>query len=187
MLDVLEALLKLGLHMVLMSWWVYSWLYRHGRLDPQGSRKEHENQLKMMRKQQQKERAAGRKAKLDGKQSTDPEDFWLQKWMWFGGGFYGMAALWTLLVVEALEFIDFVFGLPRFIASYNGGLVDLIITFFITQLQNFITAIIWVTYWDGRFSLLWFLVAYLGYLGGRELSKKYDALKSYRELRANWR
>ena len=134
-LDILEALLKLGLPMVLMSWWVYSWLYRTGRLDPQGSRKEHENQLKLMRKQQKKERAAGRKAKLDGKQNTDPEDFWLQKWMWFGGGFYGMAALWTLLVVEALVGHD---GLNQFkmfqsaLRQKGRGIDGLILTKFDT-------------------------------------------------------
>ena len=48
--ELLEASLKLGLPMVILSWFLFSKLYRDGRLEVAASRKEAEAELKAQRK-----------------------------------------------------------------------------------------------------------------------------------------
>jgi len=99
-----------------------------------------------------------------------------KKWTKFGGGFYGIVAFFTYIVVEVIEIIDM-------IANF-GGLIDfikqldfnVIVQMFVEALKNFITAIVWPVYWLERVDTdqvwVWFLMAYAGYWVGLKLVEK---------------
>lgn len=172
--ELLEASLKLGLPMVILSWFLFSKLYRDGRLEIAASRKEAEAELKAQRKA----------AKKATNSTSAKNDALYDKWMWLGGGFYGLAGLWTLFIVEVNDLLRFIGGLPEFIDTFNGGFFELFMMFLMNQFSNLIAAFAWFTYWsDGGFMAWWFLVAYVGYLAGMELAKRKDAMQFLRYLR----
>jgi len=105
-------------------------------------------------------------------------DLILNKWMGFGGGFYGVVALFTYIVVEWKELMEF-FSDMNGIFSFNVGMI---VNFFIESLMNFITAITWPVYWMGRLDgvqmWVWVVAAYLGYELGMRLARNYAPLHS---------
>ncbi|MCH7816618.1 MAG: hypothetical protein IIC60_08630, partial [Proteobacteria bacterium] len=78
LLDLLEALIKLGLPMVALSWFIFSWLYGSGEIDRDADRKAISARLKKMKKSFNKD-------------AIEKPHFIFGKWMKFGGGFYGLA------------------------------------------------------------------------------------------------
>lgn len=99
----------------------------------------------------------------------------MSKWVAFGGGFYGVMALMTYMVVEFYEVVDFLTSEYGFWETISAlGIRDLI-SFFINSLMNFITAIVWPIYWlkniHGYSAWVWFVVVYLGYLTGQAIAK----------------
>lgn len=95
-------------------------------------------------------------------------DFLHSKWMEFGGGFYGVVAFYTYVLIEIGEVKDFFAGL---IHLFDQGLVSLLVKFIIQSIMNFVTAIAWPVYWLSRIhseQWLWVIGAYGGYwLGAR--------------------
>lgn len=177
MSSYLLAVIELGLPMVVLSWLAYSWLYRNGHLDINLNLKQAERDLKQSHK-------AAKKIKVGGARQNQElkENFWLGKWMWFGGGFYGLTALWTLIAVEIQDTIRFIGNLPTFIAEFNGGIIQLITMFLLNQLANIVYALTWFFYWGGGFKPWWIICAYLGYLLGGRLAQAYDS----KQVLGNW-
>lgn len=95
-------------------------------------------------------------------------DFLHSKWVEFGGGFYGVVAFYTYLLIELGEVKDFFAGLANLL---NQSLVGLLVNFFIQSIMNFVIAITWPVYWLSRIhseQWLWVIGAYGGYwLGAR--------------------
>jgi hypothetical protein len=100
------------------------------------------------------------------RKSAEKLDPVLEKWFSFGGGFYGLVALYTWLVIEWNEVWGFLSDLPGIVFSVDlGALIGLVVGFFIESLMNFITAIAWPIYWldvAGN-PWVWIAVAYGGY------------------------
>ena len=97
------------------------------------------------------------------------------KWMKFGGGFYGVVAFYTYILVELPEVRDFFVSLAR---MFEHGLVSLVIQFFIESLKNFIAAIAWPAYWLSRIQhdqWLWILGAYAGYWIGSKAAFRFSS------------
>ena len=123
-----------------------------------------------------KDKNALKQAKKDIKdQPWSWHQIFLSKWMEFGGGFYGVVAVLTYLVVEGREVYDFLTSEETIMATLAAlGIGDLV-QFFINSLMNFITAITWPVYWMGKTSYfstwIWFLVVYAGYVAGQFLAK----------------
>lgn len=93
------------------------------------------------------------------------------KWLTFGGGFYGVVALITFAVVEFWEIVGFMAELEENLSRFSQLNADILASLIVNSFQNFITAITWPLYWmdeiHGEF-WIWFLTAYLGYwLGAR--------------------
>ena len=91
--------------------------------------------------------------------------------MYFGSGFYGLAVLWTLLVIEVLEGLKFVFNFPGFEALFGDGLIPFFVELGMNQLGNLISAFVWFGYWDGSV-FIWVPVAYAGYWLGIEAARR---------------
>ena len=190
--EIVEASLKLGLPVAVISWFMYSWLLSEGKLDGAADRKSVEAEVKNIHKarsskkidaaKQQKIDRPGLKQRVrsaylkytnDGPETTAPnkKDKLLNKWMWFGGGFYGMAALYTLVVMEAMELFNFIATFPGFDELFKNGVIPLLVTFGVTQITNLYSAFAWFIYWTQQSVGLWILVAYLGYMAGMQVAK----------------
>lgn len=158
-LELLKAVIQLGVPMAFLSWFMFSWLYSDGKLSIDADRKTISANLKEMKKSKQ--------------EPTDTElGFLYKRWMRFGSGFYGLAALWTLIVSEMLDVYGFMTNFPGFAKLLQDGIINLLVGFFINQLGNLITAFIWFSYWSKESVVLWVLVAYIGYWLGIQLAKR---------------
>jgi hypothetical protein len=98
-----------------------------------------------------------------------------KKWAKFGGGFYGIVAFFTYIVVEVLEIINMVKGFGGFFDFIKQLDFGVIIHIFVEALTNFISAMIWPVYWmqriDTDHTWIWFVVAYAGYWVGLKLAQ----------------
>ena len=149
--DILKAIIELGLPLALLSWLIFMRLFISGELDRQSDRKGIERGVKKIKAsfKGEKKRTFAEKSKTD---------LVFEKWMYFGSGFYGLAALWTLVVIEVSELI-------------GDGLIAFLFNLAMNQLSNLISAFVWFSYWDGSM-LIWVLVAYAGYLAGIEAARR---------------
>ncbi len=99
----------------------------------------------------------------------------MSKWVDFGGGFYGVMAVFTYLIVEFNEVVDLITSEASMLETISQlGISDLV-NFFINSLMNFITAITWPAYWvrgaSGFHIGVWLLIIYSAYVCGQFLAK----------------
>lgn len=90
--------------------------------------------------------------------------------MVFGSGFYGLAAFWTLLVIEFFSLAELAGSLLT-LSLFEDGWLQLLIGLATEQLSNFIFALLWFNYW-GDSLLANFAVAYAGYWLGIEAARQ---------------
>lgn len=117
---------------------------------------------------------------LESHPSSNYKDFLANKWLSFGGGFYGLVAVLTYIIVEAQEIFD-ILNMPGEGDVFSGIGIGMLVRFFIDSLMNFITAIAWPAYWmnTGQAPFWqWFLAAYGGYVAGKTLVKTYYPFKN---------
>ena len=92
------------------------------------------------------------------------------KWLAFGGGFYGVVGLLTYAVVELGEIRDFITQFDGFLSLFSDITLELFIGFFINSIVNFVVAIAWPAYWlnniSSNYIWIWFVAAYAGYSAG---------------------
>ena len=161
--EAIEALIKAGLPVALVSFLLMYWALHRGHLQETGSMKALQEELKQMSK--------------DKKNRTKTNDPIHNKWMKFGGGFYGVVAMLTLLVIEWSDIRGFGWGgFREILDNFEIGLVvELIIDLLIESFKNFIAAITWPVYWmdvvDSQYVWIWFAAAYAGYSGGTHLAR----------------
>lgn len=158
-LDLIEALIKLGIPMVVLSWFIFSWLYSEGEIDREANRKAISARIKKMKKSFEK------------KEESKP-NYVYDKWMWFGSGFYGLAGLWSFAVIEISDMFGFVFNFPGLAVMFEDGFIGFLIALALNQVGNIITAFVWFSYWPAESTLMWVLVAYIGYWAGVEMARR---------------
>lgn len=157
--DFIEAALKLGIPMLALSWFVFRWLYSNGDIEREADQKSTKAQLKKLGKS------------IKGKDKSHA-GYIYSHWVTFGGGFYGLAALWTFVVIEVQQFIGFIFNFPSIRELLEDGIISFVFEVAINQLANIVTAFVWFSYWQSDSMILWVLVAYLGYRLGMDFAKK---------------
>jgi len=181
MMNFLLILLKSGIPIAVFSFTLVGWALRQDYLGGANSLDEYEQ----WKKAEKENRKAEKKLRKQNKRNPEPtagvesvaeappaakKNFdWLHsKWMEFGGGFYGVVAFFTYVLVELGEIRDF---MVNFSDLFRGELISMIVRFFVASLQNFVTAIAWPAYWLQRIhgdQWLWVIGAYAGYwLGAR--------------------
>jgi hypothetical protein len=168
--EILWAMFILGLPVAFMSWYLISRLYESGRISKEDDFRTLKESVK--------------KIKKSTKENKDDFNFAERRWMKFGGGFYGITAFTTWITIEVGEALNFIGNFPGLAEIFKDGIGSFIMNFFINQLQNFISALIWFTYWPdkGDFFLIWIAVPYLAYLLGI-----FVAGKSWNEINTVWR
>ena len=99
------------------------------------------------------------------------------KWVTFGGGFYGLVALLTFMVIELLQIVNFLMSVNSLQDITALFSISALISMFVDSLVNMLKAAIWFTYWpdmiDAKNLVVWLLIAYLGYRLGVRLAKYY--------------
>ena len=160
--DVINALLTGGLPLFILSFAMLSWALHHGRLTG-ATVKELQSNLEALRKAQKSK---------NSRQRIDPAT---NKWLRFGGGFYGLVALYTWILVESGEVVGFVSGLGDIVFNLElRELVGLLVRLFIESIMNFVVAISWPVYWLREAKEPWLLlfVAYAGYWLGLQAAQR---------------
>ncbi|QFU75296.1 hypothetical protein EY643_06320 [Halioglobus maricola] len=105
------------------------------------------------------------KARKDKKQRTELDPV-MERWFRFGGGFYGVVALYTWLYIEFDDVVNFLQGLANIVFDFSpSGLFQLILELFIESIMNFVWAIAWPAYWlsESRDAWMMLFVGYAGY------------------------
>jgi hypothetical protein len=163
-LTFLEATIKLGIPMVVLSWIIFTWLYGGGELDRGADRKSIGLQVKLIKKSFKKKKDGG------------TSHYMVEKWMWFGSGFYGLAGLWTFAVIEIADVLRVVFNPSTIADTFDDGLVSAVVDIAANQLSNLVTAFVWFGYWADDGIIVWLVVAYVGYWIGVELARRGEDL-----------
>ena len=145
--------------MAVITWLIFSWLYRENMLDINADRKTTATELKLANKAFKKEK--GKK-----------KNYLYGEWLWFGSGFYGLAALWTFIVVELKDLFYFIFAFPGFEALFGNGIVSFLIAAILNQIGSIGSAFTWFHYWTDNSVLIWIAAAYLGYMAGIQMAKR---------------
>jgi hypothetical protein len=185
MTQYLLIILKSGLPIAATSFLLVWWALRQDYLDGASSLGEYDQMKKAEKQSRKAEKKRLKAAKrnglpenpataadgesLDELQPTERKfDPLHSKWMQFGGGFYGVVALFTYALIELGEVRDFILNLTDL---FHGGLISMVVNFFIESIKNFVAAISWPAYWMQRIhgeQWLWIVSAYAGYwLGAR--------------------
>ena len=158
------AAFKAGIPVALASFALTWWALRNEYLDSVVDISELEEQIKLQRKDKK------------NRKKHDPIH---NKWLAFGGGFYGVVAMLTYIVVELREVRDFFLKFESISAFFSGISFDMLIDLIIDSFMNFILAIAWPWYWlseiAGPHIWVWFVMAYGGYWTGTRLALRRHA------------
>ncbi len=170
--SLVTVALQLGIPMALLSWLLFMRFFSRGQLDRASDRKEIERKVKEFKTSYNKIKKARPKEGKEGdtlamRSSTDHV---FDKWMYFGSGFYGLAALWTLVVIEVFSLLDLAINLLT-LSMFDDGIIAFLIGVATEQLGNLISAFLWFNYWDDSL-LVSFLIAYVGYWSGVEAARR---------------
>lgn len=115
-------------------------------------------------------KAMSRNHKKEKKEGIGKQHPLQSQWAKFGGGFYGIVAFFTYIVVEVIEITTMIINFGGFIDFLKQLDFSIIISIFIEAITNFVTAMIWPLYWMKRIDTdqtwIWFVVAYAGYWVG---------------------
>ncbi|MDO8864036.1 hypothetical protein Q6D67_20320 [Haliea sp. E1-2-M8] len=168
-LTILVITLTLAVPLALLAWLLFGRLYARGQLERGLDKKSFKASLKRIRSESK----------------TNRGDFLHNRWMKFGGGFYGLAAFWTFACIEVTEVTGFILNFPGFAALFADGIPAFFISLAVNQVLNLASALAWVTWWPGQVfgasPALWLALAYGGYLCGLQLAQREVTLQSLRE------
>lgn len=167
--EVLKAALLVGVPVAAFTLVLVRWSLQRGHLKEFSDTGALRRELKAMSGSRKKD-----KKKTDVKESEKLHPL-QKKWMKFGGGFYGVVAFFTYIVIEVREVIDTIAHLGGFFDFLASLDLSLIIQMFVQALLNFVSAMIWPAYWMQRIQTqhvwVWFGLAYAGYWGGLKLAQ----------------
>jgi hypothetical protein len=157
--EIFIALFEAGLPVGLASFGLTWWALKKNYIAPVDNLKSLELAVK--------KRAKDKKLKKEG-------DHVHRKWLAFGGGFYGVVALLTWVVVEITEVVNFILQLGGVVELIRNLSFGLIINLLVGAIKNFVVAIAWPFYWLGEiqsdFIWVWFVVVYGAYWAGSRLA-----------------
>lgn len=158
--ELLHAIVELGLPVAALSWLLFYRLYKRGELARDADHKSIDASLKEIRKTEKESNATS-------------DSLLYEKWMKFGGGFYGVAAAWTLVYIEISGVIGVIVHPSTVTQMFRNGIVDLIVQQITGQVSTLVSAAVWFTWWPdkGHGPVLWLAVAYVAYIAGLNLAR----------------
>jgi hypothetical protein len=178
-LELLRALLLAGLPVGVASFFLFTWALRRRAPGAVTSLRAVARDLKRESKERaklKKERRGVSAVLAEGAHlSRDAQlDLIQNKWLKFGGGFYGVVGLLTYAVVELGDLWNFAIQFESIWVLIARFGPDTLINLLVDALRNFVVAIAWPGYWlssiDSQYVWLWFVAAYAGYWAGARLA-----------------
>lgn len=112
----------------------------------------------------------------------------LNKWMYFGGGFYGLMALSTYAVIEVKEVYAYCIKLfdLNWSQVFSSFSISMLVDLLVNAILNIVDAFLWFIYWPKHVHMMngwyWLLAAYLGYLLGAKLVQAFPRNYSLLDL-----
>jgi hypothetical protein len=171
LIEVFWAVLMVGVPIAAFTLAIVWWALQQGHFRESLDTRALEREIKAMSKKNKKTRN-NKKSSVETRPDLHPLQ---KKWATFGGGFYGIVAFFTYIVVEVIEIITLISNFGGFFEFLKQLDFDVIIGVLINALTNFITAMIWPLYWMRRIDTdqtwIWFMVAYAGYWLGLKLAQ----------------
>jgi hypothetical protein len=112
--------------------------------------------------------------------------FFHSKWVTFGGGFYGLIAVLTFIIIELLQIINFWLSVTSLKDVTDLFSISSFVSMIVDSFINMITAAIWFTYWPNKLPsslfIMWVLIAYIGYrIGAKHAYRFYLSKKAFEE------
>jgi hypothetical protein len=99
----------------------------------------------------------------------------LDKWMTFGGGYYGVMAFITYIHVELLDLWQAFANFESFQQLLDALSFGFLLGLFMEAIKNLITAFTWFLYWDEIITInngwFWLVLTYIGYSIGEKLAE----------------
>jgi hypothetical protein len=167
--EIFTALFKAGLPIAVASYLLVWWALKHQYFGTVDDIRMLEKNAKIMSKTRAKNKK-NKSGSSDENLNVHKMNPLHNKWLSFGGGFYGVVGLLTYAVVELREIRDFLLnfgGLATLISDITPGLL---INLLIDSVINFVVAIAWPIYWMSDIQTdriwIWFAVANLSYWAG---------------------
>jgi hypothetical protein len=189
--EIFIAILKAGLPVALTSYGLVWWALKNDYLDSVESLKDVEAGMKRRSREKSENKKKNRRSrKISGPEQNEDLSSGVKpamnpvhnKWLAFGGGFYGVVSLLTYVVVELAEIRDFLAGFEGFADLISSLSIGLLIGVVFDAFTNFIVAIAWPLYWmseiAGPYIWVWFAVAYLGYWTGAKYALRHAAAQN---------
>jgi len=158
------AILELGLPVAGVAFVLVWWALRKGVLSEVDGLRALSKQIDAMGK---------KKDKKEKREKINPVH---DKWLKFGGGYYGTVALYTWFLIECQDIADTISRFGGFAAWLRSLGIDLLINMFIEGVMNFVAAIAWPAYWISELGAdriwLWMAIAYGGYWLGMKAAQQ---------------
>jgi hypothetical protein len=165
LIEVFWAMLMVGIPIAAFTLAIVWWALQQGHFRETLDTRALQGEIKTMSKKNKKNKT---------KDHSDMHPV-QKKWARFGGGFYGIVAFFTYIVVEVYEIIGVVTRFGGFFSFLRGLDLGVIIDMIIDAGMNFVTAMMWPFYWMRRIETdqtwVWFVVAYAGYWLGLRLAQ----------------
>jgi hypothetical protein len=173
--EILKALWQATLPVTITSFVLTWWSLQRGYVKPGNSIRLLKTELKTISKTNSSKKRKRKQRDSDGAETpemkTDPLH---RKWMKFGGGFYGVVAFQTYLVIEYNEIMDFIEQYEGVTGLFSQLGPGLLISFFVESIKNFVAAVIWPVTWlqeiPAEYLPVWLIAAWLGYRLGTHLA-----------------
>lgn len=97
----------------------------------------------------------------------------MNRWLAFGGGYYGMMAFVTYVHVEVSDIYAAFSRFESFAQLIDALSVSFLIGLIVEAIKNLITAFLWFTYWDDVYTIsygwIWLAVTYASFLLAEEV------------------
>jgi hypothetical protein len=173
LIEIFWALLMVGVPIGVFTLALVWWALQGGHFKESSDVDALKREIKAMSKGSKK--GSKKKTRAEKKEESRKLHPLQRKWAKFGGGFYGIVAFFTYIVVEVLEIISMIMNFGGFFDFLKQLNFDVIVEMFVQALMNFITAMVWPAYWINRIDTdqvwIWFVMAYAGYWVGLKLAQ----------------
>jgi hypothetical protein len=180
LLELMKVVFFSALPISLIAYLVISRAILSNRLGDFSDNKSLKSAMKEMSQKHKEEK----KAKTDNKGTSH---LLVNKWLNFGGGFYGLMALITYAVIEIKEIFGFFINLfdLNWSQVWRSVSIRMLVDLFVAAIMNLVDAFVWFKYWDRQIDMkngwLWLIAAYLGFLLGARIAKKYPMKFSFKK------
>ncbi|MGQ8365518.1 hypothetical protein [Glaciecola sp. 1036] len=174
--DILKAAAYAGIPVFIFSFLMVRRALASNRLKDFSGMHEFEKSMKDLSKSQKKQ------SKIPDVKNIG--NYALDKWLNYGGGFYGLMVFLTFVCIEIGQVISFFKKLFSLNLSelFSNVSIQLLVKFFIDAIMNLVDAFIWFIYWPKQIDMyngwVWLGIAYAAYFVGARVAYKFQTTKA---------